>query len=599
LLSRLPVRHIFNNALSVCGRVLCGGPAMSQQASFYYHIDADGNYWFPLFPTEEEAIAFSGLSVDVGGFGQSDPSAHSHTEFDGNTWYMPNPMASADNGFVGSVHALTLDDASAQGLVDDGAVNITSFSTANAGDDADSSGGSAGGTTGGDEAASDSTIDNGTEGYVYQLQPGDTQVNAPEDRSAALKSNTSDGQLLFGGDEDDFLYSYAGDNNVLNGLGGEDVFQVRSDSNQAISLNSDNTPEIIAISGVSSHIFSIDSPLGLISFAVAGIGDEIPADPASIQINASVRAPSGELVELSPSDSPEGGSVGQLNNQTFSIGYDLSRPIENGIGFTLTTFDFVGKEPLVGRYDLVSMTVNFGDASISQDFEDVFFEIPAEADAFTPSQTYFVNYEAISFTGEPSTTAIVGGDTDAGIGAATASGTGDVTPVFAQDTLILSGQSSKYLVAKLDDEWFQNADVSYGFKNIETGHVIIASEIEVIKFEYGGEVETLTIDDVTLNADFANELNFYPRGGWAPVDVSQLKFVNGGLELPPLEAGVYLGGNMDLTSVTGSDEGEFGDYLTATSNLLFVSGQRAWLRKGQDFSIRKPQEGLSERQSFL
>ena len=385
--------------------------------------------------------------------------------------------------------------------------------------------------------------------------------------STALKSNTSDNQLLMGSAEGDFIYSWAGDNNVLFGQDGEDVFQVRSDATQAITLNAGDIPEIIAVSGVSTHSFAADSPLGIISFAVAGIGEGIPADPASIQIIASVRAPSGEIVELSPSDSPQGGSAGQLNNQTFSIGYDLTRPLENGIGFTLATFDFIGKEPLVGRYDLVSMTVNFDGESLSQEFEDVYFEIPAEADAFTPSQTYFVNYEAIAFTGEPSRTAIVGGDTDAGLAEVAVNGA--LVPVFAQDTLILSGPSSQYVVAKMEDNWFQHVDASYGFKNIETGHVTFVSEVEVFKFESGGEVETLTIDDFALDADFANELNFYARGGWAPVDVSQLKFANGGLELPPLDAGVYLGGNMDLASVegTGAD-----DYLTATSSLDFAAG---------------------------
>ena len=125
------------------------------------------------------------------------------------------------------------------------------------------------------------------------------------------------------------------------------------------------------------------------------------------------------------------------------------------------------------------------------------------------------------------------------------------SPVFAQDTLILSGPSSQYVVAKMEDNWFQHVDASYGFKNIETGHVTFVSEVEVFKFESGGEVETLTIDDFALDADFANELNFYARGGWAPVDVSQLKFANGGLELPPLDAGVYLGGNMDLPVLRG------------------------------------------------
>jgi hypothetical protein len=60
---------------------------MSQQVSFYYHIDANGNYWFPLFPTEEEATA-----ADLDRYSATNPGAHFH-EFDGNVWWMPDTMA--------------------------------------------------------------------------------------------------------------------------------------------------------------------------------------------------------------------------------------------------------------------------------------------------------------------------------------------------------------------------------------------------------------------------------------------------------------------------------------------------------------------------
>ena len=64
---------------------------MSQQASFYYHIDTDGNYWFPLFPDAETASF-----VDGDLYGAATPGAHEH-QFNGATWYMPNTMASAEN----------------------------------------------------------------------------------------------------------------------------------------------------------------------------------------------------------------------------------------------------------------------------------------------------------------------------------------------------------------------------------------------------------------------------------------------------------------------------------------------------------------------
>ena len=236
---------------------------MSQQASFYYHIDTDGNYWFPLFPTEEEAIAFSGLSVDDGGFGQNDPSAHPHPEFDGNTWYMPNPMAS-DINELGSLHGEPSSDALLEIL--DGAQNITSFDAGNINDDlsddiVDSTPGEGSGNiSDGEEDDEHSTLDEGTagtQGNFYQLQPGETMGFASLG-STALKSNTSDNQLLMGSAEGDFIYSWAGDNNVLFGQDGEDVFQVRSDATQAITLNAGDIPEIIAVSGVSTHSFAAD-----------------------------------------------------------------------------------------------------------------------------------------------------------------------------------------------------------------------------------------------------------------------------------------------------------------------------------------------------
>ena len=101
---------------------------MSQQASFYYHIDADGNYWFPLFP---DAATASFVDGDL--YGSSNPGAHEH-QFGGSTWYMPNTMASADNDFIGGFHAVTLDEIAVQDLANDGAANITSFSFDSGGD---------------------------------------------------------------------------------------------------------------------------------------------------------------------------------------------------------------------------------------------------------------------------------------------------------------------------------------------------------------------------------------------------------------------------------------------------------------------------------
>ena len=101
---------------------------MSQQASYYYHIDTDGNYWFPLFPDAETAISADGTI-----YGSTTPGAHEH-EFGGAIWYMPNTMASADNDFIGSFHAANLSADDVTVITEDGAVNITTFSFDSGGD---------------------------------------------------------------------------------------------------------------------------------------------------------------------------------------------------------------------------------------------------------------------------------------------------------------------------------------------------------------------------------------------------------------------------------------------------------------------------------
>ena len=67
---------------------------MSQQASYYYHIDAEGIIGFRYFLTATASF------VDGDLYGSSNPGAHEH-EFGGSIWYMPNTMASADNDFIG------------------------------------------------------------------------------------------------------------------------------------------------------------------------------------------------------------------------------------------------------------------------------------------------------------------------------------------------------------------------------------------------------------------------------------------------------------------------------------------------------------------
>lgn len=88
-------------------------------ASFYYHIDANGNYWFPLFQDLNTAIA-----VDQINYGSSSPGAHTHV-FDGNTWYMPDTMGVV--GGDGSFHEVPLSNEGIQNLINAGGANISVF----------------------------------------------------------------------------------------------------------------------------------------------------------------------------------------------------------------------------------------------------------------------------------------------------------------------------------------------------------------------------------------------------------------------------------------------------------------------------------------
>ena len=95
------------------------GDDASSEASFYYHIDANGNYWFPLFQDLNEAIA-----VDQLLYGSSSPGAHTHV-FDGNTWYMPDTMGIV--GGDGSFHEVALSNEGIQGLLDAGGASTSVF----------------------------------------------------------------------------------------------------------------------------------------------------------------------------------------------------------------------------------------------------------------------------------------------------------------------------------------------------------------------------------------------------------------------------------------------------------------------------------------